>query len=331
MPLNPFSDSDQLPETGFTLIEVVMVLVLLGILSAVAVPKYFDLQEDGNRRICGYNRGAILEELMKRSAIARISDDATVFDRSSQSAGLQSSEAIVAEMGGEGCIYGKPCKLHCPSGGTYTVTYARHADGNEDFSVTCFYHGKTASGSGESSSFFGLSDADFEAWLTKYYGSLLDGIFTESKGGKADAVIDSETQSPVLEKIRQALIGEGFDLNQSIITISRRDIGYVDSHGEFIRAVGDPSKDNPNASNPLHWRSELTITVAGKTSDMKAGDTVSGKTYNMTLDFNDKWADNETDIRANGYGPLRPGDNEGQIDCEVKDVDGHLVIRPKTT
>ena len=32
-------------ESGFTLIEIVMVLVLLGILSAVAVPKYFDLQK----------------------------------------------------------------------------------------------------------------------------------------------------------------------------------------------------------------------------------------------------------------------------------------------
>ena len=32
-------------QSGFTLIEIVMVLVLLGILSAVAVPKYFDLQE----------------------------------------------------------------------------------------------------------------------------------------------------------------------------------------------------------------------------------------------------------------------------------------------
>ena len=33
-------------ESGFTLIEIVMVLVLLGILMAVAAPKYFDLQED---------------------------------------------------------------------------------------------------------------------------------------------------------------------------------------------------------------------------------------------------------------------------------------------
>lgn len=32
--------------SGFTLIEIVMVLTLLGILTAVAVPKYFDLQEE---------------------------------------------------------------------------------------------------------------------------------------------------------------------------------------------------------------------------------------------------------------------------------------------
>lgn len=32
-------------ESGFTLIEIVMVLVLLGILMAVAAPKYFDMQE----------------------------------------------------------------------------------------------------------------------------------------------------------------------------------------------------------------------------------------------------------------------------------------------
>lgn len=37
-------------QKGFTLIEIVMVLVLLGILAAVAVPKYFDLQEKAEKK-----------------------------------------------------------------------------------------------------------------------------------------------------------------------------------------------------------------------------------------------------------------------------------------
>lgn len=35
-------------QTGFTLIELIMVIVILGVLSAVAIPKYVDLKSDAN-------------------------------------------------------------------------------------------------------------------------------------------------------------------------------------------------------------------------------------------------------------------------------------------
>lgn len=46
-------------EKGFTLIELVMIIVILGILAAIALPKYEDLRSDARRSVVNGVSGAV--------------------------------------------------------------------------------------------------------------------------------------------------------------------------------------------------------------------------------------------------------------------------------
>lgn len=65
-----FSQPSHSRRQGFTLIEIVMVLVLQGILSAVAVPKCFDLQETAVQKAAQQAPQAIQAETNARFAEA---------------------------------------------------------------------------------------------------------------------------------------------------------------------------------------------------------------------------------------------------------------------
>lgn len=51
-----------------------MVLVLLGILAAVAVPKYFDIQEQAAATKCAYHRSLVIKTLHQRWAFTKIDE-----------------------------------------------------------------------------------------------------------------------------------------------------------------------------------------------------------------------------------------------------------------
>ncbi len=66
---------------GFTLIELIMVIVLLGLLAIVAIPKYYDLQQDAklasDKGVVGGVRAGIYTYFAKNKAYPATLDSAT--------------------------------------------------------------------------------------------------------------------------------------------------------------------------------------------------------------------------------------------------------------
>ena len=97
-------------DQGFTLVEVILVIVIIGIISIIAVPKYVDMSEHAEESQCAANR-QIIASAMAVTYASILSND------HSQDQWLEN--ATMADV--SDTMFATGSAISCPSGGVYTL------------------------------------------------------------------------------------------------------------------------------------------------------------------------------------------------------------------
>jgi len=130
-------------QTGFTLIELVMVIVILGVLAAVAIPKFIDMRSDANTAAVASVAGSLSAAAATNYAArtANVTKGVAIANCTDVPLALQSGALPTAGSG---------------SGGTYSITAGVIAAGA---SASCTLTFTPTSGTAVTATFTGIGIA----------------------------------------------------------------------------------------------------------------------------------------------------------------------------
>lgn len=161
---------------GFTLVEIIVVMVVVGILAAITVPSLGKYIDNGKKRDCEINRKALLARLESDRALAP---------------GVTMAEVLAENT-----------DISCPSGGVYSAP--------DDNTVECSVHGKDSALSAVDEGVGGelVEISEVESELPGDEGTLMP---TESEvEEKPTEPIEGEDGCVVVTGIEQKMVGFGY-------------------------------------------------------------------------------------------------------------------------
>lgn len=258
---------------GFTLIEIVMVLVLLGILSTVAVPKYFDLQEEAQAKACQHNRGVVLSAIHMQMSAAKIADDSQLFDDSSVDKATKSAQKVLEED------FSDKQQNLCPSGGTFSAAAVKTSDGNYEYHVFCNKHAPVVSRD-EANVFLKWLQDNFllpedKKWINDHYkqydcSDLSHFFSTTSSGTEIDSGAAANPTS-MATTVAAALKSSGLDTDNIIWRFEKAKGGWL------------------NTCKGKGCTGSMLITIANKsdTTGKTGGDLIAVSQYKLKVTYGD--------------------------------------------
>jgi general secretion pathway protein G len=119
------------------MIELIFVIVIIGILAAVAIPKLAANRDDATAAICAGEFGNIVTEITSNYATLGYTDfqALTIGTMTNEKTGVQNSETGITQAAGD--LVKDGISLNCEGGATATATFAAvNANGDYNLTVT---------------------------------------------------------------------------------------------------------------------------------------------------------------------------------------------------